>query len=104
MDDTRKFYDDLAESYHLIFEDWDRSITRQGQSLESVLLPLINPHALVIDAAAGIGTQTIALALRGFNIVGADLSPRALNRARHESRLRQLETSFAAADFRTLPF
>ena len=30
MTTARSFYDDLAEYYHLMFEDWDRSIVRQG--------------------------------------------------------------------------
>jgi glycine/sarcosine N-methyltransferase len=29
---AEKFYADLAEAYHLIFQDWDRSIARQGEA------------------------------------------------------------------------
>jgi glycine/sarcosine N-methyltransferase len=31
-------YDDLAEYYHLIFEDWDRSIKRQAGILNSLIV------------------------------------------------------------------
>jgi hypothetical protein len=32
MSDPREFYDGLAEYYHLVFEDWDRSIAWPGGS------------------------------------------------------------------------
>ena len=31
------FYDDLAPDYHLIFEDWERSIARQAAVLATLL-------------------------------------------------------------------
>ena len=34
---AEKFYADLAEACHLIFEDWDRSIARQGEVLDNLL-------------------------------------------------------------------
>ena len=34
------FYDDLAQWYHLIFEDWNRSIAYQG----AVLGPILERH------------------------------------------------------------
>ncbi|MFC7306562.1 hypothetical protein ACFQVC_20330 [Streptomyces monticola] len=33
---TRSFYDELAADYHLIYEDWGRSATRQGAALDAV--------------------------------------------------------------------
>src|SRR5262245_60627321 len=74
MKDTREFYDQLADSYHLIFEDWDQSIARQADSLSTILRPLVPANALILDVAAGIGTQTIALTLRGFRVIASDLS------------------------------
>jgi ubiquinone/menaquinone biosynthesis C-methylase UbiE len=104
VSDPRDFYDGLAESFHLIFQDWDRSIARQGEALASILAPLAPENAFVIDAAAGIRTQSLALALRGFPVIGGDLSPRAVTRARREARLRQLSIPFVVSDFRALPF
>ena len=104
MSDTRDFYDQLADSYHLIFEDWDQSIARQAESLTSILTPRVRENALVLDVAAGIGTQALGLARRGFRVIGSDLSARALARARREFTLRQLQTSLAVGDFRALPF
>lgn len=36
-DPTRRFYDDLAEVYHLIFADWEASVVRQGRALAGLL-------------------------------------------------------------------
>ena len=75
------FYDDLAQWYHLMFEDWNRSIAYQG----AVLGPILERHtgkksACVLDCACGIGTQTIGLAQRGHIVVGSDLSRPAVAR------------------------
>jgi len=34
---TFDFYESLADYYHLIFEDWDRSIERQARVLNSII-------------------------------------------------------------------
>jgi SAM-dependent methyltransferase len=104
MSDTRDFYDGLADSYHLIFENWGRSIHRQGQVLADVLRRWPTPTGLILDAAAGIGTQTLALAGQNFDVVCSDLSARALRRGRAEARRRNITTASAVADFRALPF
>ena len=99
----RQFYGDLSEVYHLVFEDWDRSIDRQGEALTGVLTRWPSATGLILDAAAGIGTQALALAMRGFTVVGSDLSDRALARAQFESGVRDVTPSFVCADFRSLP-
>ena len=33
----KQFYDDLASYYHLIFEDWEASMARQGDALTSLI-------------------------------------------------------------------
>jgi SAM-dependent methyltransferase len=104
MNEPRTFYDQLADFYHLIFEDWDRSIAYQADVLSSVLMPLVPQSALVLDVACGIGTQAIGLALRGLRVIGSDVSGRALARARREAALRDVQAAWAVADFRALPF
>ena len=37
MVDTKQFYDDLAPYYHLIFENWDASMARQGDALVGLI-------------------------------------------------------------------
>ena len=98
-----ELYNDLASSYHLIFEDWERSIARQA----AVLGPLIErttgvPVPRVLDCACGIGTQALGLAQRGHVLVGSDLSQRAVDRAREEAQQRGLNIPFYVADMRDL--
>jgi glycine/sarcosine N-methyltransferase len=103
METTEIFYNDLADQYHLLFEDWSRSIERQA----AILGPLIarytrqNP-ARVLDCACGIGTQTLGLAQLGHRVVASDRSRAAVARAQREARLRKVEVQFHVADMRDL--
>ena len=96
-------YDELASYYHLIFEDWDASIARQA----GVLGPLLEtacgkPRLRILDAACGIGTQSIGLAMRGHAVTGSDLSEAAVARARVETAARKLAVPLYPADLRDL--
>jgi len=101
---TKQFYDDLASYYHLIFEDWDASMARQGDALSNLIekeLGQSTPTAVrVLDAACGIGTQTLPLAARGFSLVARDLSPKAVARLKREADARRLYVDAAVADMR----
>jgi len=100
---VRAFYDELAPWYHLVFQNWDASVARQGAQLESIIRERWGESArLVLDAAVGIGTQALGLAARGFRVVGSDLSPVAVGRARLEAGKRQLSLPCHVADFRAL--
>jgi 2-polyprenyl-3-methyl-5-hydroxy-6-metoxy-1,4-benzoquinol methylase len=88
------FYDDLAPLYHLMFPDWSNSIRRQGEELDSVIQSEWPGHRTVLDVSCGIGTQTLALAGRGYSVVGSDLSTREIERARREADLRGLVIDF----------
>ncbi|MCX4920005.1 class I SAM-dependent methyltransferase [Streptomyces sp. NBC_00687] len=96
-----RFYDELADDYHLIYADWDASIRRQGGALDALIG---QDYAAVLDCSCGIGTQAIGLALRGHSVTGTDLSPRAAARAAREAARRSLSVRTAAADMRRLPF
>jgi SAM-dependent methyltransferase len=58
----------------------------------------------LLDAAVGIGTQSLGLAARGYGVIGADISARAVARARREAARRRLALPLVVADFRNLPF
>jgi SAM-dependent methyltransferase len=104
MLDTRQFYDDLSSYYHLIFEDWDASMARQGDALvrliEAELGEIQISSVRVLDSACGIGTQTLPLAARGFQVAARDLSPAAVARLQREAQIRQLVVDTAVADMR----
>ena len=100
---TEYFYDDLAESYHLIFENWDRSIERQAAILGPILERYTRlPAPAILDCSCGIGTQTLGLAQRGHMIVASDLSRTAVARAQREAKRLGVEVQFHVADMRDL--
>jgi SAM-dependent methyltransferase len=98
------FYDGLAPLYHLVYENWEATVARQGAALAS----LIREHwgggaRTVLDAAVGIGTQALGLLALGFRVTGSDLSYGAVNRAQREAAARHLPLTCLVADFRSLP-
>jgi SAM-dependent methyltransferase len=99
---TADFYDQLAPYYHLIFEDWQASIDRQGNWLDAFIKAEWPSTRTVLDAAAGIGTQALGLAARGYRVTASDLSSGAVDRARKEAELRGLEITAVTADLRAL--
>ena len=94
------FYDALAPRFHLIFQDWDASIRRQGEQLRRILAAEWPGHATVLDVSCGIGTQAIALAQEGFRVTASDLSAQAVERARREAALRGQDIAFSVCDMR----
>ena len=102
-DPAGTFYDDLAESYHLMFQDWTQSVRRQAAVLGPLIEREIPTGALrILDCACGIGTQSLGLAQRGHALVGVDLSELAIGRARREAQQRNLSIQFKMADMRDL--
>lgn len=92
-------YDELAARYHLIFEDWETSVARQAAVLEGILLQEAGGRLpiRVLDCACGIGTQSLGLAARGFDVEGCDISSGAIARARTEAATRGLKVPFSVA-------
>jgi 2-polyprenyl-3-methyl-5-hydroxy-6-metoxy-1,4-benzoquinol methylase len=99
-DDAQICYDDLACHYHLIFEDWEASMTRQAAALSVVHRRECGPASAVrmLDCACGIGTQTLGLAKMGFRISGCDVSPLAIQRAQREAAVSNLDIQFSVAE------
>ena len=97
------FYDELAADYHLIFADWNASITRQAGVITGLLR---DNHGLtsgaVLDASCGIGTQAIGLAHAGFAVTATDISPASVERCAREAATRGLDITTGVADLRVL--
>jgi SAM-dependent methyltransferase len=103
MDNIVSFYSSLADHYRLIFEDWDASIARQAQVLNSLLASHLPGHPLkILDFACGIGTQALGFASLGHQVVASDLSPQAVARARAEAERRGHTISFHVSDMTSL--
>jgi SAM-dependent methyltransferase len=101
--DPSAFYNELADYYHLIFDDWDRSIARQATVLNGLLASQLGNAPLnILDCACGIGTQAIGLAQLGHHVVASDLSPAAVRRAENEAAQRGLPIQFFVSDMTML--
>src|SRR5688572_30579804 len=104
MSNTQQFYDDLASYYHFIFEDWDASMARQGDTLVELIKAELGEfraaNLRILDVASGIGTQTLPLATRGFDVTARDLSPTAVARLQREAVARHVAVDAGVADMR----
>lgn len=97
------FYSQLAEHYHLIFEDWDQSIDRQAGILNPLLASEVREGPLkILDCACGIGTQAIGFASYGHQVVASDVSPDAIERAIKETERRCQHITFHVSDMTSL--
>lgn len=98
------FYDALADDYHRIYADWDAALERQGEALDRVVGSALGPGPKdILDASCGIGTQALALAMRGHRVSASDISDRELARLRREADARGVPlVRVALADLRSL--
>ena len=104
--DLQQFYDDFADSYHLIFVDWQNSSQIQGRIIDKLIQTQLDSEGSpirVLDCTCGIGTQAIGLALQsGYQIHGTDISPAEIERAQIEAKKAGVNIEFSVADMRTL--
>src|SRR5512145_2202003 len=99
----QSFYDRLSPYYKYIFQDWSASIDRQSKVLDEIIHEYFgrDVHS-ILDAACGIGTQTIGLAQKGYQLTASDISEGEIEKARTEASQRGLDISFCHADMRNL--
>lgn len=104
MAESAQSYDEFADFYHLIFKDWEESITRQAEVLGGILFQQAGCEfpLRVLDCACGIGTQSLGLASKGFDVEACDISLGAVKRARAEAAKRQLKVMFSVASMTKL--
>jgi len=99
---VRDFYDGLAPDYHLVYQNWDAAVERQGAVLDRLIRANHTNPVDVLDCSCGIGTQAIGLARFGYRVQGTDISERSLERARVEAARLGVDIAFAVCDFRDL--
>jgi SAM-dependent methyltransferase len=100
--DQRSFYDDIAEYYHLIYQDWESSMRRHGAAISAMLASPDPSSCRILDVSAGIGTQALPLAQMGYEVVARDLSPSSIQRLRREASTRGLDVDAETADMRDI--
>ena len=97
------FYDALAPWYHLVYQDWETSIARQGEALRSLLTTEWGTGVRrLLDVTVGIGTQALGLAARGYEVFGSDISRSSVHRATAEAARRGLTLRCFVADVRAV--
>jgi len=92
------FYDALAPYYKYLFKDWDASVTWHASVLDEVIHEFGGGVGPVLDAACGIGTQSIGLAKLGYRVKACDISRVAIEQAKAEAEVYQVEIEFQVAD------
>lgn len=101
--DTAAFYDELAPFYPLLYSDWDDAVSRQGLALSNLFSELgVARGDTVLDAACGVGTQTLGLLSQGHRVIASDLSAGAVARFKAELERRALQAEARVDDMRTL--
>ncbi|MDQ3172253.1 MAG: class I SAM-dependent methyltransferase [Acidobacteriota bacterium] len=99
--ESTDFYDRLTPLYHLIYPDWEASITKQASDLNSIIKEYWGDSVKsILDVACGVGTQSLGLASLGYAVTASDLSSSAVARARKEAEARKLRIDFSVADMR----
>jgi len=94
---SQEAFDSLADLYDVL-TDWDRRLPREVGFLAEILQKA--EIKTVLDAACGTGAHLVALEEAGFDVAGADISPRMVER----SRLRLGEgATLAVTGFSDLP-
>jgi SAM-dependent methyltransferase len=100
---TASFYDELAPHYHLLYGDWENAIFTQGAAIAALLREAgVEPGQPVLDAACGIGTQTIGLLAHHYQVTASDISPGAIQRLQTELSQRRLSARAYVDDLRVL--
>ncbi len=99
-----EFYDQLAPYYVFLYADWEASVKRQAAALDGIVREFFGPTSRrILDAACGIGTQSIGLAALGYTVTAIDISPAEVAQARRLAQQRNLAIDSRVADMRALP-
>ncbi|MBR2874664.1 MAG: class I SAM-dependent methyltransferase [Clostridia bacterium] len=100
MDIVQTFYDNLASQYHKLFLDWQSATREQAVILSKIFEDNgFDRSARVLDCACGIGTQSVGLALLGYDITASDISEKELAEAKIRAKKNNVEICFERANF-----
>lgn len=99
-DKIKSFYDDMANQYDMLFQDWFETTKFQAKILDKIITSYgFNQNAKLLDCACGIGTQAIGLAMLGYNVTASDLSDGELKEAEKRANENGVNIVFKQANF-----
>ncbi len=98
-DDSRAFYDSLADDYDRMIE-----VERRLAAARTWIAALRRERTVerAVDVATGTGVYALALAAEGVQTVGADLSPAMLQQARARAERLGLDVEWVASPMQEL--
>jgi SAM-dependent methyltransferase len=97
------YYNQLAPFYRYLYPDWEKSVLWQAEVLDGIIREYFGLKARsVLDAACGMGTQSIGLAQLGYRVTASDISAAELALAGQDAAKRSLSPQFVLADMRSL--
>ena len=103
MDIVQTFYDNIASHYDKLFLNWNNTINEQADILDKIFEGNgYDKSCKILDCACGIGTQSIGLALTGYDVTASDISDCELKVAKQRATEHNVDICFENADFREL--
>lgn len=94
-------YAAFAADYEWLFSDARLSGDSQIEDLKPILAALGKPR--ILDCACGTGLAALALARRGYEVLGTDASRNMVMRARAHAAEQNLQTPFEVCAWESLP-
>ena len=83
MSIVQSFYDNMANHYDKLYEDWHATTCEQAEILDRLFRGCgFDENAKVLDCACGIGTQAIGVAALGYDVTASDISTAELAEAK----------------------
>ena len=100
MSIIQSFYDNMANHYDKLFEDWQATTREQAQILDRLFRAYgFDENANVLDCACGIGTQAIGVAALGYDVTASDISTAELAEAQGRAEENYVQLRLARANF-----
>ena len=100
MDITQTFYNSLAPKYDKLFYDWQYTTLEQAAILNRIFTDNgFDKSAHVLDCACGIGTQSVGLAVLGYDVTASDICDAELEEAKKRADNNKVDIRFEHADF-----
>ena len=101
--------DSSYKDWDLVYREYPASVLpwelgRPRKTLVDLIESGKVQHGNALDLCCGLGTNTIYMAQKGFEVVATDISKHALRMAKEKAKQAKVEVEFVLASFVKLPF